>query len=306
MMDVREKIDQLAQELILGGLSENQSERKRSELVMLLMQECKFNLDDEENDNSRFDNLYFGEAFTAALNNYSKLEEKVPFLAYFKACYKIKAQGLKFDKMAKIKPDVYAERLAAMKELIEKIGRHEGLDYQYYKNNLRYLNKDNIFAQLASWKVAEKYKQAVEEILESNKISYIEAQRDNDDDAESKDPYSLLPAVSRENTRLQQLIADIIEKSYAISKQRKLYPLNHCEWSGQLYENFDAVIPVIFEIYLEKGYISYYEAQVLWEILDNELFGAYLHYAPETIRKKRRQLQTINLQAWKEVGEEHA
>lgn len=306
MMKTIEKIDQLAAELVKGGLTASQSERKRSELVLLLMQECKYKFDDEDKESSDFDNYYFAEAFSAALSTYDKKAAEASFLAYFKACYKIKSQGLKFDKMAQIKPDVYAERLAAMKELIEKIGKHEGLDYQYYKNNLRYLNKDNIFAKLSAWKVADKYKQAVEEILESNKISYIDAQRDNDDAAETKDPYSLLPAVSKENTRLQQLIADIIEKSYAISKQHKLYPLNHCEWSGQLYENFDTIIPMIFEIYLEKGYISYYEAQALWEILDNELLGAYLHYAPDTIRKKRKQLQMINLQAWKEVGEDNA
>lgn len=303
-MKTIEKIDQLAAELVKAGLTASLSERKRSELVLLLMQECKFKFDDEDKESSDFDNCYFAEAFSAALSTYDKKITETPFLAYFKACYRIKSQGLQFDKMAKAKPDVYTERLASMKELIEKIGKSEGIDYQAYKNGLRYLNKEKILAKLSSWGVEEKYREAVEAILTSNNINYIDAQRENEDGSEPKDPYSLLPAVKKDDSRLQLLLADIIEKSYAISKVQKLYALNHCEWSGQLYENYDTIIPVIFEIYLEKGYISYYEAQTLWEILANELLGAYLHYAPETIRKKRKQLQTINLQAWKEVGEQ--
>lgn len=59
---------------------------------------------------------------------------------------------------------------------------------------------------------------------------------------------------------------------------------------------------MLFEIYLERGYLTYYEAQALWEILDNRLMAGYLHMAPDTIRKKRKQLEKINLLAWREVG----
>lgn len=300
-MNTVEKIDQLAQELILGKLAESIAERKRGELVLLLMQECDFRFDDEDKQYSHFDNCYFAEAFEAALKNYDQKTPNTPFIAFFRACYNLKASGLEADKFAKANPEVFADRLTAMKELIEKIGETEGLDYQYYKNNLRYLNRANIMKQLKAWGVAEKYQQAVEAVLERNKIVYIDQEQD-DDEGSKKNAYDILPAVKREDTRLQLLVADIIEQSYNISKARKLYPLNHCEWSGNLYENYDRVIPVVFDIYLEKKYIGYYETQAIWEILDNELLGEYLHYAPDTIRKKRKQLEAINLEAWRKVG----
>ena len=304
-MNTMERIDQLAQELASGGLTESLAERKRSELVLLLMNECNFKFEDEEKgskEKSRFDNLYFTEAFVAALANYDKKNPEMPFLNFFISYYNTKAMGLKFDKIAQENPETFAERLHAMKALIEKIGKTEGLDYKDYKNNLRYLNKDKILATLDTWGVAEKYRDAVEAVMEHNKITYLDAPKNTGDDTDAQNPYDILPDIKREDTHLQLLLADIIEKSYVISKIHKLYPLNHCEWSGNLYENYDAVIPVVFSVYLEQGYISYYEAQKLWDILANELLGAYLNYAPDTIRKKRKQLEAINLQAWREVG----
>ena len=85
----------------------------------------------------------------------------------------------------------------------------------------------------------------------------------------------------------QELIASIINRSYAISKERKLYPLNRCEWSGNLYMEYDSDIPKLFVLYLENGYIVFYKGQEAWDILNNALLGQYLHLAADTVRKKR-------------------
>lgn len=99
----------------------------------------------------------------------------------------------------------------------------------------------------------------------------------------------------------QELIASVIDRSYAISKERKLYPLNRCEWSGNLYIEYDSIIPELFVVYLENGYVLFYEAQQPLDILNNALLGQYLHLAADTVRKKRKILEKINLLAAKEV-----
>ena len=103
----------------------------------------------------------------------------------------------------------------------------------------------------------------------------------------------------------QELIAGIIGKSYAISKECKLFPLNRCEWSGNLYIAYDSIIPELFVIYLDDGYVVFYKKQQLLDILNNALLGKYLHLAAETVRKKRKILEKINLLAAKEVTEQN-
>ena len=103
----------------------------------------------------------------------------------------------------------------------------------------------------------------------------------------------------------QELLASIISRSYAMSKERKLYPLNCCEWSGKLYIEYDSDIPELFVIYLENGYIVFCKGRNPRDLLKNALLGNYLHLAADTVRKKRKILEKINLLAAKEVTGEN-
>ena len=71
-------------------------------------------------------------------------------------------QGSQADRLKKDNYELFAERLAKMKALIEQIGKAEGVDYKYYKNNLRYLNREKILAKLHEWGVEEIYREDVE------------------------------------------------------------------------------------------------------------------------------------------------
>ncbi len=133
--------------------------------------------------------------------------------------------------------------------------------------------------------------------MQSGGPESLEVMRENNQDVAS--------ACEDEIYEQQERIAAIIGRSYAISKERKLYTLNRCEWSGNLYISYDSIIPNLFAIYLENGYIVFYEEQSLWDIMDNALFGQYLHLAADTVRKKRKILEKINLLAAKEVTEQN-
>lgn len=68
---------------------------------------------------------------------------------------------------------------------------------------------------------------------------------------------------------------------------------------------YDSDIPKLFVLYLENGYIVFYKGQEAWDILNNALLGQYLHLAADTVRKKRKILEKINLLAAKEVTGEN-
>ena len=289
------RAEQLAAEIAAGGLSKEREERKKLELVNILWNNLYKPADAE------IDGIAVTEAYQSALNEYMKQAqagtEDVSFCKIFFGYYKIKTSGNLADKLNEANYEQYNERLAKMKELIELIGKTEGVDYRYYKNNLRYLNKGKILAKLREWGVEEKYMDDVEEIMQSGGPASIEVMRENNQDIAL--PFEEIVFEK------QELIAGIIGRSYAISKERKLFPLNRCEWSGNLYISYDSIIPNIFAIYLENGYIVFYEEQSLLDILDNILLGKYLHLAAETVRKKRKILEKINLQAAKEVTEQN-
>lgn len=287
--------EQLAAELAAGGLSKEREERKKLELVNILWNNLYKSADVE------IDGIAVTEAYQSALNEYMKQTqagaEDVSFCKIFFGYYKIKISGNLANKLNEANYEQFNERLAKMKELIELIGKTEGVDYRYYKNNLRYLNKGKILSKLREWGVEAKYMDDVEEIMQSGGPASIEVMRENNQDI----------ALPFDDVifEKQELIASIIGRSYAISKEHKLYPLNRCEWSGNLYISYDSIIPELFVIYLDKKYIIVYEEQQLLDILNNALLGQYLHLAADTVRKKRKILEKINLQAAKEVTEQN-
>lgn len=289
------RVEQLAAELAGGGLSTRNEERTRAELIKILWNNLY------NSASAEIDGIAVTEAYRSALDEYTKQTqagaENVSFCKMFFGYYKIKMQGSKADKLNEDNYEQYNERLAKMKELIERIGKTEGVDYKYYKNNLRYLNREKILAKLHEWGVEEIYREDVDAIMQSGCPESLEVMRENNQDVAS--------ACEDEIYEQQERIARIIGRSYAISKERKLYPLNRCEWSGNLYISYDSIIPVFFVVYLENGYILFYEEQSLWDIMDNALFGQYLHLAADTVRKKRKILEQINLLAAKEVTEQN-
>lgn len=282
------RVEQLAAELADGGLSTRNEERTKAELINILWNNLY------NSAGAEIDGIAVTEAYRSALDEYTKQTqagaENVSFCKMFFGYYKIKMQGSKADKLNENNYEQYNERLARMKELIERIGK---TDYKYYKNNLRYLNKGKILAQLCEWDVEEKYRDDVEAIMRLSGPDSLEVMRENNQEI----------ALPFDNVifEKQELIASVIDRSYAISKERKLYPLNRCEWSGNLYIEYDSIIPELFVIYLENGYIVFYEGQQLLDILNNALLGQYLHLAADTVRKKRKILEKINLLAAKEV-----
>ena len=285
------RVEQLAAELAADGLSTSNKERTEFELVNILWNNLYNSAGTE------IDGIAVTEAYRSALNEYTKQKqagaENVSFCKMFFGYYKIKMQGSKADKLNEANYEQHNERLAKMKELIERIGKTEGVDYKYYKNNLRYLNKGKILAQLREWGVEEKYCDAIEAIMHLSGPESLEVMRENNQEI----------ALPFDDVifEKQELIAGIIGRSYAISKERKLFPLNRCEWSGNLYITYDSIIPELFVIYLDKKYIVVYEEQQLLDILNNALLGQYLHLAADTVRKKRKILEKINLLAAKEV-----
>ncbi len=287
----KEKLEQLAAELANGGLSARNEERTKAELIKVLLNNL-YNAAGAE-----IDGIVFTETFQSAMNEYTKQKqagaEDVSFCKMFFGYYKIKMQGSKADKLNEANYEQHNERLAKMKELIERIGKTEGVDYKYYKNNLRYLNKGKILAKLREWNVEEIYSDDVEAIMRLSGPESLEVMREN-----NQEIALFFDDVIFEK---QELIASIIDRSYAISKERKLYPLNRCEWSGKLYMEYDSDIPKLFVLYLENGYIVFYKGQEAWDILNNALLGQYLHLAADTVRKKRKILEKINLLAAKEV-----
>lgn len=291
----KEKLEQLAAELANGGLSARNEERTKAELIKVLLN----NLYNAAG--AGIDGIVFTETFQSAMNEYTKQKqagaEDVSFCKMFFGYYKIKMQGSKADKLNEANYEQHNERLAKMKELIERIGKTEGVDYKYYKNNLRYLNKGKILAKLREWNVEEIYSDDVEAIMRLSGPESLEVMREN-----NQEIALFFDDVIFEK---QELIASIIDRSYAISKERKLYPLNRCEWSGKLYMEYDSDIPKIFVLYLENGYIVFYKGQEAWDILNNALLGQYLHLAADTVRKKRKILEKINLLAAKEVTGEN-
>lgn len=300
-MNDKERLELLAREIALGGFGKAQEERKRCELVMLLQKVGKYSLETSDRTESRDDNLCFAEALAAALQACAEQRLQGSFLAYFQACYYKKSTGVKAAKLAELHHDLYASRLAELKRLLDKISAAEGIDCQAYKNSLHYPNTEKVLSKLREWRLADKYRQAVEDIFNSSNIVYIQKGEQESEAMESMISEDCAASLNeREQERL--LLADIIERSYALSRAKRLYAVNRCDWSGQLYTAYDRIIPLLFEIYLERGYLTYYEAQALWEILDNRLMAGYLHMAPDTIRKKRKQLEAINLLAWREVG----
>ncbi|WP_298881975.1 hypothetical protein [uncultured Phascolarctobacterium sp.] len=291
----KEKLEQLAAELANGGLSARNEERTKAELIKVLLN----NLYNAAG--AGIDGIVFTETFQSAMNEYTKQKqagaEDVSFCKMFFGYYKIKMQGSKADKLNEANYEQHNERLAKMKELIERIGKTEGVDYKYYKNNLRYLNKGKILAKLREWNVEEIYSDDVEAIMRLRGPESLEVMREN-----NQEIALFFDDVIFEK---QELIASIIDRSYAISKERKLYPLNRCEWSGKLYMEYDSDIPKLFVLYLENGYIVFYKGQEAWDILNNALLGQYLHLAADTVRKKRKILEKINLLAAKEVTGEN-
>lgn len=291
----KEKLEQLAAELANGGLSARNEERTKAELIKVLLN----NLYNAAG--AGIDGIVFTETFQSAMNEYTKQKqagtEDVSFCKMFFGYYKIKMQGSKADKLNEANYEQHNERLAKMKELIERIGKTEGVDYKYYKNNLRYLNKGKILAKLREWNVEEIYSDDVEAIMRLSGPESLEVMREN-----NQEIALFFDDVIFEK---QELIASIIDRSYAISKERKLYPLNRCEWSGKLYMEYDSDIPKLFVLYLENGYIVFYKGQEAWDILNNALLGQYLHLAADTVRKKRKILEKINLLAAKEVTGEN-
>lgn len=287
--------EQLAAELAAGGLSKEREERKKLELVNILWNNLYKSADAE------IDGIAVTEAYQSALNEYMKQTqagaEDVSFCKIFFGYYKIKISGNLANKLNEANYEQFNERLAKMKELIELIGKTEGVDYRYYKNNLRYLNKGKILSKLREWGVEAKYMDDVEEIMQSGGPASIEVMRENNQDI----------ALPFDDVifEKQELIASIIGRSYAISKEHKLFPLNRCEWSGNLYISYDSIIPELFVIYLDNGYVVFYKKQQLLDILNNALLGQYLHLAADTVRKKRKILEKINLQAAKEVTEQN-
>lgn len=291
----KENLEQLAAELANGGLSARNEERTKAELIKVLLN----NLYNAAG--AGIDGIVFTETFQSAMNEYTKQKqagaEDVSFCKMFFGYYKIKMQGSKADKLNEANYEQHNERLAKMKELIERIGKTEGVDYKYYKNNLRYLNKGKILAKLREWNVEEIYSDDVEAIMRLRGPESLEVMREN-----NQEIALFFDDVIFEK---QELIASIIDRSYAISKERKLYPLNRCEWSGKLYMEYDSDIPKLFVLYLENGYIVFYKGQEAWDILNNALLGQYLHLAADTVRKKRKILEKINLLAAKEVTGEN-
>lgn len=285
------RVEQLAAELADGGLSTRNEERTKAELINILWNNLY------NSAGAEIDGIAVTEAYRSALDEYTKQTqagaENVSFCKMFFGYYKIKMQGSQADRLKKDNYELFAERLAKMKELIEQIGKTEGVDYKYYKNNLRYLNQKKILAKLHEWGVEEIYREDVEAIMQSGGPESLEVMRENNQDVAS--------ACEDEIYEQQERIARIIDRSYAISRERKLYPLNRCEWSGNLYISYDSIIPELFVIYLENGYIVFYEGQQLLDILNNALLGQYLHLAADTVRKKRKILEKINLLAAKEV-----
>lgn len=285
------RVEQLAAELADGGLSTRNEERTKAELINILWNNLY------NSAGAEIDGIAVTEAYRSALDEYTKQTqagaENVSFCKMFFGYYKIKMQGSQADRLKKDNYELFAERLAKMKELIEQIGKTEGVDYKYYKNNLRYLNRKKILAKLHEWGVEEIYREDVEAIMQSGGPESLEVMRENNQEI----------ALPFDNVifEKQELIASVIDRSYAISKERKLYPLNRCEWSGNLYIEYDSIIPELFVIYLENGYIVFYEGQHLLDILNNALLGQYLHLAADTVRKKRKILEKINLLAAKEV-----
>ena len=285
------RVEKLAAELADGGLSTRNEERTKAELINILWNNLY------NSAGAEIDGIAVTEAYQSALDEYTKQTqagaENVSFCKMFFGYYKIKMQGSQADRLKKDNYELFAERLAKMKELIERIGKTEGVDYKYYKNNLRYLNKGKILAQLCEWDVEEKYRDDVEAIMRLSGPESLEVMRENNQEI----------ALPFDDVifEKQELIASVIDRSYAISKERKLYPLNCCEWSGNLYIEYDSIIPELFVIYLENGYIVFYEGQQLLDILNNALLGQYLHLAADTVRKKRKILEKINLLAAKEV-----
>lgn len=290
------KVEQLAAELANGWLSTRNEERTKAELIKILLNNL-YNAAGAE-----IDGIVFTETFQSAMNEYTKQKqagaENVSFCKMFFGYYKIKMQGSKADKLNEANYEQNNERLVKMKELIERIGKTECVDYKYYKNNLRYLNKGKILAKLSEWGVKEIYSEDVEEVMQIGAPQSIEVMREN-----NQEIALFFDDVIFEK---QELIASIIDRSYAISKERKLYPLNRCEWSGKLYIEYDSDIPKLFVLYLENGYIVFYKGQEAWDnILNNALLGQYLHLAADTVRKKRKILEKINLLAAKEVTGEN-
>lgn len=296
-MDSKEKIEQLAKKLVSDNFTSVQYEAKKIELVKLLLKEVGYS-ENSESDKNKLDGVRFYEAFLAALKMYTADKESKSFWYCFQSCYWLKRRGAKAENYKEENAELYAYRLEQLKTLITKIGKAEGFDYQDYKNRLRYPNEEKIMQQLQKWRVAEKYAQDVKDIFTGSNFVSIQKLEEVSESHESN--LGQLP-LFYQNESSQMRIADIIEASYELSKQKNLYDLNRCEWSGNLYEEFSRIIPMLFESYLEKGYLSFYEAQTLLAILDNKLFAAYLHMAPDTIRKKRKQLLTINIVAMREV-----
>lgn len=291
------RAEQLAAELAAGGLSKEREERKKLELHDTWYRSMQLAKREKKANDNEVDGIIFYQTFVAALPEYIKQKqsgaEDVSFCKIFFGYYKIKMQGSQADRLKKDNYELFDERLAKMKELIEQIGKTEGVDYKYYKNNLRYLNREKILAKLHEWGVEEIYREDVEAIMQSGGPESLEVMRENNQDVAS--------ACEDEIYEQQERIARIIGRSYAISKERKLYPLNRCEWSGNLYISYDSIIPNLFAIYLENGYILFYEEQSLLDIMNNALLGQYLHLAADTVRKKRKILEKINLLAAKEV-----
>lgn len=238
----KEKLEQLAAELANGGLSARNEERTKAELIKVLLNNL-YNAAGAE-----IDGIVFTETFQSAMNEYTKQKqagaEDVSFCKMFFGYYKIKMQGSKADKLNEANYEQHNERLAKMKELIERIGKTEGVDYKYYKNNLRYLNKGKILAKLREWNVEEIYSDDVEAIMRLSGPESLEVMREN-----NQEIALFFDDVIFEK---QELIASIIDRSYAISKERKLYPLNRCEWSGKLYMEYDSDIPKLFVLYAGK------------------------------------------------------
>lgn len=300
MMNNRYRIEQLAKELVADSLSSVQYERKSFELVELMLKEGKYR-ENPKADKNKYDGISFAEAFSAALRMRASDKELISFWNYFQSCYWLKLRGAKAEAFKEENAELYAYRVEQLKVLIEKIGKAEGIDYQDYKNKLRYPNEEKVMEQLQKWQIADKYAQAVKDIFTGSNFVSMQKLEAVSESHESN--LGELPlAIAEQDEALQLRIADIIEASYELSKLKKLYSLNRCEWSGNLYEAYSKIIPMLFASYLESGYLTFYEAQTLLAILDNRLFAAYLHMAPDTIRKKRKQMEAINLQAWKEVG----
>lgn len=298
-MDRIGKIEQLAKELVSGSLAPVQYERKSFELIELMLQEGRYR-ENSKADKNKYDGVSFAEAFAAALKLYVANKERKTFWEYFQSCYWLKLKGAKAESFKEQNAELYAYRLEQLKVLIEKIGKSEGIDYQDYKNRLRYPNEEKVMEQLQKWQVADKYAQDVKDIFTGSNFVSMQKLEEVSETHESN--VGQLPlAIVEQDEAMQLRIADIIEVSYELSKQKKLYDLNRCEWSGNLYETYSKIIPMLFASYLEKGYLTFYETQALLAILDNKLFAAYLHMAPDTIRKKRKQLEGINIAAMREV-----